>query len=212
VRLEAEGTLIRENFSLTVYPGEKVLLFGPSGTGKSSVLKAFLGFFPLSSGEIRLKGGDLSRKDIWTARREIAYVPQNTDLGEGSVEGLIDAVLSYKHNRGRAVKDGLDELTDRFELGRDTLEKDFGNLSGGEKQRIGIIVASLLNRPIYFLDEVTSSLDAGLKRKVIEYFLSLEDRTEVIVSHDSEWAGSSNVRIVPFTEAVPKRESGEEAR
>ena len=69
----------------------------------------------------------------------------------------------------------------------DILDKNFQELSGGEKQRIGILIALLLNRDIYLLDEVTSALDVNLKKTVADYFLAREDWTLLVISHDLEW-------------------------
>ena len=74
-----------------------------------------------------------------------------------------------------------------LELEHDILDKNFQELSGGEKQRIGILTSLLLNRDIYLLDEVTSALDMKLKKKVADYFLAQEDWTLLIISHDQEW-------------------------
>ncbi len=74
-----------------------------------------------------------------------------------------------------------------LELEGNILDKNFQELSGGEKQRIGILIALLLNRDIYLLDEVTSALDMNLKKKVSDYFLSREDLTLLVISHDREW-------------------------
>jgi putative ABC transport system ATP-binding protein len=74
-----------------------------------------------------------------------------------------------------------------LELEKDILEKNFETLSGGEKQRIGILIALMLGRDIFLLDEATSALDSGLKKKVVDNFLKNEDWTVFIISHDKEW-------------------------
>jgi len=72
-------------------------------------------------------------------------------------------------------------------LENDILDTNFQELSGGEKQRIGILIALLLNRDIYLLDEVTSALDVNLKKTVADYFLARENWTLLVISHDREW-------------------------
>jgi putative ABC transport system ATP-binding protein len=74
-----------------------------------------------------------------------------------------------------------------LELEYDILDKNFQELSGGEKQRIGILITLLLNRDIYLLDEITSALDVNLKKKVADYFLAREDWIILVISHDREW-------------------------
>jgi len=72
-----------------------------------------------------------------------------------------------------------------FELSEDILSKNIEELSGGEKQRIAIINALILNRKIFFLDEITSALDKVLKARTLDYFLQNPDLTVLYISHDS---------------------------
>jgi putative ABC transport system ATP-binding protein len=200
VSLKAGTTPILSDFNLTVYPGEKVLLFGPSGTGKSTILKSFYGFFPVKSGDLLFKGKVLDKRAFWEVRKEVAYVPQNLDIGEGPVRPLVKAVFSYRGNTGTFDEQEMARLLEYFELGAGIFGKNFEDLSGGEKQRIGIVISLLSDREIYFLDEITSSLDADLKEKVITYYLTMESATELIISHDPEWEGRDEVRIIRFDE------------
>ena len=75
------------------------------------------------------------------------------------------------------------------------LRKDPSELSGGEKQRLAIIVSILLERKVFLLDEVTSSLDKHLKKKVINYFIEQDDWTIVAISHDPGWLDNPRVSI-----------------
>ena len=67
------------------------------------------------------------------------------------------------------------------------MRKILKHLSGGEKQRIGILIALMLGRDIFLLDEATSALDSELKKRVVDNFLKHEDWTVFIISHDKEW-------------------------
>ncbi len=137
-------------------------------------------------------------------------MPQNLDIGEGSIQPLVERIFSYKGNSGVFDKRKLKQLVTHFELGTGILDKKFEELSGGEKQRIGIIISLLSNRNIYFLDEITSSLDAELKEKVIRYYLDLDNATELIISHDPEWEKRKKVRTIRFDEKPmdPQKERG----
>jgi putative ABC transport system ATP-binding protein len=114
-------------------------------------------------------------------------VAQDTDLGEGKVKNLINEIFSYKANKEQLNPDKLLTFMLELELEDTILNKNFQELSGGEKQRIGILISLLLNRNIYLLDEITSALDINLKQKVADYFLTQEDWTLLIISHDREW-------------------------
>lgn len=182
-----ENRKILSGFNLTVKKNQKILLRGKSGTGKTTLLKILLGFTKPSEGTIYFRNRVIDSKTCWEARKEIAYVIQDTDLGEGKVKSLLDDIFSYRANKEKLDHEKLRAFMRELELEDDIFEKNFQELSGGEKQRIGILIALLLNRNIYLLDEVTSALDAKLKKKIADYFLAREDWTLLIVSHDREW-------------------------
>ncbi|AKB58098.1 ABC transporter ATP-binding protein [Methanosarcina barkeri] len=182
-----ENRKILSGFNLTVKKNQKILLRGKSGTGKTTLLKILLGFTKPSEGTIYFRNRVIDSKTCWEARKEIAYIVQDTDLGEGKVKSLLDEIFSYRANKEKLDHEKLRAFIRELELEDDILEKNFQELSGGEKQRIGILIALLLNRNIYLLDEVTSALDAKLKKKIADYFLAREDWTLLIVSHDREW-------------------------
>jgi putative ABC transport system ATP-binding protein len=178
---------VLSNFYLCIPKGKKILMKGKSGTGKSTLLKIILGFEKLSEGSVYYRGRSLSPQVAWQVRKDIAYVSQDMDLGEGPVRDLIDEVRSYHSNREKVDPEKLHILMRELELEKDILEKNFENLSGGEKQRIGILISLLLEREIFLLDEATSALDSGLKKKVVDHFLKHKDWTLFVVSHDREW-------------------------
>ena len=93
----------------------------------------------------------------------------------------------YRANRDKLDSEKLRVFMRELGLEDDILDKNFQELSGGEKQRIGILISLLLNRDIYLLDEVTSALDVNLKKTVADYFLAREDWTLLVISHDLEW-------------------------
>ena len=178
---------VLSNFSLCIPKGKKILMKGKSGTGKSTLFKILMGFEKLSEGSVYYRGVPLSPRVAWQIRKDVAYVSQDTDLGEGPVRDLLEEVRSYRPNREKIAPEKLHMLMQELELEKDILEKDFENLSGGEKQRIGILIALLLEREIFLLDEATSALDAGLKKKVAEHFLKHSHWTLFVISHDREW-------------------------
>ncbi|HIH74931.1 MAG TPA: ATP-binding cassette domain-containing protein [Methanosarcina sp.] len=191
---------VLSNFSLCIPKGKKVLLKGKSGAGKSTLFKALLGFEKLSEGAVYYKGKALSPQVAWQVRKEAAYISQDTDLGEGPIKLLLEEIRAYKPNRGKMNPEKFHMLINEFELEKDILEKNFERLSGGEKQRIGILIALLLERDIFLLDEATSALDSGLKKKVADYFLKHTDWTLFIISHDREWE-RNEVEIVNVEKA-----------
>ena len=181
------GRWFCEDFSLSLGPGEKVLLTGPSGCGKSTVLRCFLGFVVPDAGSVSIDDTEMTADTVWRLRQHVAYVAQEPDLGTGTAAQAIERPFHYRANAGlRRNLERIPELFERFHLGRELLHKDVGALSGGEKQRIALVSAILLDRRIFLLDEVTSALDRVSKQAVADYFRSREDATMLIVAHDPE--------------------------
>ena len=181
------GKEVISDFSLCVLRGEKILLRGKSGIGKSTLFKMLLGFEKPSEGSLHYRGKPVNAQVAWEVRREVSYVSQDMDLGEGAVKDLLDEIFSYRPNREKRNPEKLNSLMKELELNQDILEKNFENLSGGEKQRIGILIALMLERDVFLLDEVTSALDSELKKKVVDHFLKHKNWTLFIISHDREW-------------------------
>ncbi|MCM1987512.1 ABC transporter ATP-binding protein [Methanococcoides seepicolus] len=187
---------VLSHFDLDIKKGDRILLKGRSGAGKSTLLKMPMGFAHQTSGNLYFNNSLLDSNTVWDARKRIAYVSQDLDIYEGSVNEFIEEVFSYSFNEGKLDRTKLRRLLVYLGFEKDVLDMHFEELSGGEKQRIGIIMSVLIGKDIYLLDEVTSSLDSALKEKVANYFLERKDWTLVIISHDDVWE-KENVRVVP---------------
>jgi ABC-type iron transport system FetAB ATPase subunit len=195
-----DGQPVLKNLSLSVCHGEKVTLTGPSGSGKSTVLRCILGLVMPDSGTITILGEPVTRHNIWRKRRHIAYVAQEPDLGTGSVKEVIETPFTFRANAG--LRDNLARLPaimERFNLPQPLLDKQITRLSGGEKQRIALVIAILLDRPIVLLDEASSALDTENKQAVAGYFKQAENTTVLSVAHDTEWLGFAT-RVVDMKE------------
>lgn len=175
-----------QNFSYIISEGDKIIISGRSGIGKTTLFKLLLGFEQPDAGSILFRSTKYDEENIWQVRKEIAYVPQNLNIGNGNVMQLFDSsiAISTKQKNRKTDQKKLNELLIYFELERNVLEKNLETLSGGEKQRIAIINAILLERKIYLLDEISSALDKKLKTKTIDYFFRNKDYTVLAISHD----------------------------
>ncbi len=173
---------------MSVQAGEKVLLTGPSGCGKSTVLRCLLGFVAPEAGSIHIQGQPLTEHSIWSLRKHLAYVAQEPDLGTERIARVLERPFHYRANASlRENLQRVPELFERFGLGQSLLDKEAGDLSGGEKQRVALIAAILLDRSIFLLDEATSALDKASKQDVTDYFRTHDDVTALFVAHDAEW-------------------------
>jgi len=180
------GRALFERFSLSLSEGERITVTGRSGSGKSTLLRCVVGFVSPDEGCIHVKGERLSDRTIWRLRCLMAYVPQEPDLGVGSVRAILEEPFTYRANL--ALRSSLERIPDLFErlfLPLALLDRDMSDLSGGEKQRIAIVSAMLLQREILLLDEATSALDKGARLALAEYLKSEKNITILSVAHDA---------------------------
>ncbi|RSD35351.1 MAG: putative ABC transport system ATP-binding protein [Methanohalophilus sp.] len=178
---------VLENFNLIIKEGEKVLIRGKSGTGKSTLFLCLLGLMRPSKGDVYFKDLPVNGNSVSVVRTKIAYVPQDVDVGRDSVNEFFDTIFSYNAVGFTLDFEKIQRLLEWFELDDSILKKEFKSLSGGEKQRIILILSLLLERNVFLLDEPTSSLDSSLKSKVVDYFVNDPSLTVVVISHDPQW-------------------------
>ncbi|MCJ8341666.1 MAG: ATP-binding cassette domain-containing protein [Cetobacterium sp.] len=117
-------------------------------------------------------------------RQNIGYLSQKMSFRNLSIISLIKEILSYKNNSN--IKFNLEKIKSILlflNLNIDILSKEINSLSGGEKQRIGFLIALILDKDIWIFDEITSSLDMDLKEKIISY-IEDTDKTIIMVTHD----------------------------
>ncbi|SFM14703.1 ABC transporter ATP-binding protein [Methanolobus profundi] len=182
-----DGKSVLSEFDLSVSKGEKILIKGRSGIGKSTIFRLIMGFGIQASGEILLAGIPIDADNIWDVRKKVAYVSQDTDITEGKVSELIDEVLSFKANRLNISKENVEAIMSDLSLSHRILNKEYTRLSGGEKQRIALVLALLSGKDVFLLDEVTAELDVTLKQKVVSMFFDNPQWTVLSISHDREW-------------------------
>jgi putative ABC transport system ATP-binding protein len=186
VTLRFDGQTVLEDFCLRVPPGRKVTITGPSGSGKSSILLSILGFIKPERGTVRIAGELVTSQSVWRLRRCLAYVPQEADLGLGPVRRILHQPFEYRANANIHCNEQLLlNMFDRFHLPTHLLDKDIKDLSGGEKQRVAIVSAILLDRKILLLDEAASALDRENAVAVAGYFREQRDLTVVSAAHNA---------------------------
>ncbi len=188
VTVRRGGRVILDRVNLAVSPGEHLVLTGPSGGGKSTLLKAVLLFEPVDEGEVLWGDSVVTTDDLAAHRARFLYIGQKPLPFDGSAGEYLDLPFTFAANRhlsaDRAVQDGLMEA-----MGLDpALRKSpYGRLSGGEQQRLTIIQGLQLERSFCLLDEVTSSLDQESLEAVVGFFARDKERTVLAVTHNRQW-------------------------
>ncbi|MBL7077637.1 MAG: ATP-binding cassette domain-containing protein [Kiritimatiellae bacterium] len=181
------GKHILDSFSLEVGTGEQVLVTAPSGTGKSTLLRCVLGFLSPQSGTIALQGKPIDELSIWSLRLRMSYVAQEPVLGDGSVSEVLARPFDYRANRDlRQNLDRVPGLLTQLRLSQDIADQQMDSLSGGEKQRIALIAALLLDRPLLLLDEISASLDKDSREAVFTTLAALPEQSILAVGHHAD--------------------------
>lgn len=181
-----EDNLVLENINLEINKGEKYLIVGPSGGGKSTLLKLLRKYFVPNSGEIYFDNMNLKDIKKESYFKNISNVEQQVFLFEDTVKNNITLYKDYKDDEiDLSIKRaGLGNFIQGQKQGLDTMILENGkNISGGEKSRIAIARGLLANSRIIFLDEAFASLDSKVAREIEDTLLSLEGITVVNVSH-----------------------------
>lgn len=184
-----ENKSIIKSLSFDVAKNEKICIKGVSGKGKSSLFNAILGFVIPESGTIKLFDRELNSENINFFRKNIAWLPQQMEFAS-TVKEFIELPESFLANKIQKKENlSIQYLLKTFLLDEKILENTMQKVSGGEKQRLGLINALMLNRKLLLLDEPISSLDTDSKNAVMDYLFSQKDITIVSTSHDNEWIG-----------------------
>jgi len=184
---EEEKEVIHD-ISFSVNAGTVVALVGSSGSGKSTIAGLAASFLTQQSGTITVDGQDLSKVDLNSFRKHLGVVLQDDFLFEGTIREniLFPRPNASEEQLQEAVKAAyVDEFTDRFEDGLDTLIGERGiKLSGGQRQRIAIARAVLADPRILILDEATSNLDTESEALIQKSLSHLtEGRTTFVIAH-----------------------------
>lgn len=186
-------------FSLHLNRGEIASISGPSGCGKTSLLNAILGFTPLKEGRIVLNGTVLDKGSIDIIRKQIAWIPQELALPLEWVKDMVQLPFDLKANRNSPFSEvRLFEHFEELGLEQELYYKRVNEISGGQRQRMMIAVASMIGKPLIIVDEPTSALDSGSSGKVLTFFRRLTEKGSAIltVSHDEGFAAGCDQQIV----------------
>jgi ATP-binding cassette subfamily B protein len=182
-----ENEPVLQGVSFRLAPGETLGIAGPTGAGKSTLIKLILRFYDVTGGAVRVDGHDVRALAMADLRRNIALVSQDVYLFHGTIRENIayssDAPLEEVVRAAKLAQ--LHDFVAGLPQGYDTLVGERGvKLSGGQRQRLSIARAIVKDAPILILDEATSSVDTETERAIQENLRTLTaGRTALIIAH-----------------------------
>lgn len=179
---------VLRGLTLTIKPGERVGIVGPSGAGKTTLANLLMRFYDVKRGSILVDGVDIRDITQNSLRENIAFIPQdpamfNRTIGENIAYGRPGATDTEIKRAARFAS--ADKFINSTEKKYDTLVGDRGiKMSGGQRQRIAIARAFLKDAPILVLDEATSALDSETEVAIQKSFEKLShNRTTIAIAH-----------------------------
>ena len=190
---------VLHNVNISINKGEKIAIVGETGAGKSTIAKLILRFYLPTKGDVKFYGE--SSKDVtqrW-ARKNIAYVPQESFLFRGSIrDNLIYSDPENIELEKELAEIGVLEWFDRYENGLNQNVGERGsNVSAGERQFIALLRAVLARRQIIVFDEATANLDIESENSILEATDKLLDyQTSIVIAHRLETILNSEKIIV----------------
>jgi NHLM bacteriocin system ABC transporter ATP-binding protein len=180
-----DGPLVLDDVSFAVEPGEFVAVVGPTGSGKSTILRLLLGFETPSAGSVLYDGQDLADLDVSAVRRQCGVVLQHGALLAGDIKANIIGSTSHTLEEAweAARRAAIDGEIAAMPMGMHTvLSEGTNTLSGGQRQRIMIARALVAKPRLVFFDEATSALDNPTQLMVAEATRKL-NATRVVIAH-----------------------------
>jgi ATP-binding cassette, subfamily B, multidrug efflux pump len=175
-------------FNLEIKKGEKVVIIGRTGSGKTTIAQLLLRMYDPDKGKIMIDGTDLRRFDLHDLRRQISYVPQDVFLFSDTVSGNIQFGLDHadpEKVRLAARYASVDREIEGFVARYDTLIGERGvTLSGGQKQRISIARGLIKDPEIIVFDDCLSAVDAKTEKEILgNLYQYLQHKTAIIITH-----------------------------
>ena len=204
-----------EHFNLSVKPGERVAIVGPTGCGKTTMINLLMRFYDVDAGKICVSGTDIRDISRISLRRSYGMVLQDTWLKSGTIyeniaygrpdatkEQVIEAAkAAHAHRFITRLPDGYDTV----------ISEDGGNISQGQKQLLCIARVMLCLPPMLILDEATSSIDTRTEIKIQQAFASMmKGRTSFIVAHRLSTIREADIILVMDSGKVIEQGTHEE--
>ena len=189
--LSKMGVPILNRLSFSLNPKDRLVLKGPSGSGKSLLLRSLIFLDPIRSGEVWFQNQKVKPEEIPNYRSRVIYLSQKPSLIEGSVEDNFKFALGLKtHQNKKYDRNSVLKILNTFNFEESFLNQSAKFLSGGESQIVALVRALILDPQILLLDEPTASLDTNrsevFERLIIQWVEESQDRAFIWVTHQKD--------------------------
>lgn len=204
---------VLKGLDLTIYEGDFITIIGGNGAGKSTLMNSIAGSFFIDEGEILLEGKNITKLPTVKRAKDIGRVFQDPRMGTASrltIEENMAVALKRGKKRGltSGVKDDQRQLfkesLKRLGLGlEDRMKMEIGLLSGGQRQAVTLLMASLVTPKLLLLDEHTAALDPKTSQMVLdltEKIVQEEKLTAMMITHNMEQAIQYGNRLIMLSE------------
>ena len=205
--------MVFEKLSLSIHAADRLAIKGATGSGKTLLLRSLSLLDAVDEGEIFRNGAPVANIDVPSFRREVVYLHQMPALIEGTVEDNLQAVFEFQSNQALTYdRDEIYHWLNALGIDNRIMETDTANLSGGERQIVGLIRAIQLRPNVLLLDEPTASLDEQTTNSVEELIDSwmqeeLGKRAVVWVSHSDDQLSRTCDRKIDVSQYSPREVS-----
>lgn len=198
ISLTLGGRMLFDQLSFAVDKGEMLCITGTSGCGKTSLLRAIMGFIPVDRGFISIDGEQVTAESANAFRKFMAYMPQELSFPCTTVREMITLPFDLRANAGvKFSKDAMMDEWKKLDLEEELYDKNVSEISGGQRQRMMLATTRMLDKKFILLDEPTSALDSSTSMLVADYVAgaAADGATILAVSHSQAFAERCNKTI-----------------
>ena len=192
------------SINLTIESGKTTVLIGPSGCGKSTILRTIIGLITPESGKVNIDGNSLNTANLMLQRRKMGYVIQEGGLFPNfNAQENISLIAKYLKDDNDTIQNRIDELCQLTKFPKDALSRYPAEISGGQRQRLSLMRALMLDPDILLLDEPLGALDPLIRSELqedLKEIFSAVNKTVIMVTHDIGEAAFFGDKIVLIKE------------
>jgi len=179
------GEAVLQGVSFEAAAGKHTVLKGDSGSGKSTIFNLLLGFLEPDAGQMLCNQSPLDPRRI---RKIAAWLPQDLQIGDRTAGEAIEKPFQFSANNDQALEpEQLQNTLQKLGLAPQVLNKQYRDLSTGQRQRVAVALCALLDKQLVLLDEPTSALDKTSKKQVFNLLIAHTNKTILSTSHDPFW-------------------------